>query len=179
MCINTRNRAANRPDHRLVPCRIGSASGYGVVLFCGQQAERAAGRPTAFLKMKTVLTIATADWAPRIELAARRFAAACAVVFVAGWALGTIVHRLNDQLTALLVRKRRPLLLPPARDPAPEPLLVPCFAITPVVAHSGFGCAADPMTRAVRLARKGLSQRKAAAICGVKRSSLQRALKAA
>lgn len=129
--------------------------------------------------MKTVLTFATADWAPHLELAARRFAAVCAVVFVAGWALGTLVHRLNAQLTALLVRKRRPLLLPPARDPAPEPLLVPCFAIAPVVAHSGFGRAADPMTRAVRLARKGLSQRKAAAICGVKRSSLQRALKAA
>jgi hypothetical protein len=123
--------------------------------------------------MKTVLTIATADWAPRIELAARRFAAACAVVFVAGWALGAFVHRLNDQLTALLVRKRRPLLLPPARA------IEPAFAIAPVPAHSGFGRAADPMTRAVRLARKGLSQRKAAAICGVKRSSLQRALKAA
>jgi DNA-directed RNA polymerase specialized sigma24 family protein len=142
---------------------------------------------------KTIIQISRADWAPHIEAAARRFAQVCAFVFVAGWALGTIVHRLNDRLTHLLVRKRRPLALPPAREPQPV------FAIAPVPVRCGIQRMAaetaapanqappagwmhisDPMRRAIRMVRNdGRSQRLAAHLCGVSRSSLQRALKAA
>jgi hypothetical protein len=153
-----------------------------------------------FVMISTIIQFARADWAPHIEAAIRRFAHVCAVVFVAGWALGTIVHRLNDRLTALLVRKRRPLALPPAREPQPAAVqvVVHRFAVAPVPARCGIQRMAaeatapanhappagwlhisDPMRRAIRMVRNdGRSQRLAASLCGVSRSSLQRALKA-
>lgn len=134
--------------------------------------------------IRTTIQFARADWAPHIEAAARRFAQVCVVVFCAGWALGSWVHRLNDRLTQLLVR----------RQPQPTPV----FAITAVPARCGIQRQAaeatmasmappagwlhisDPMRRAIRMVRNdGRSQRIAAQLCGVSRSSLQRALKAA
>ncbi len=142
--------------------------------------------------MKTVITIATADWAPHLEQAARRLAQVCAFVYCAGWALGAWVHRTSDQLARLWVR----LLVPvqpvsfadvtwPDIDPDTikwhEPIIyraqaaavaTPANIAPPVWVHIS-----DPMARAVRLVREGKSQRLAASICGVSRTSLQRALK--
>jgi predicted DNA-binding protein (UPF0251 family) len=65
--------------------------------------------------------------------------------------------------------------------PQPRPVLIqrqaaavatPANIAPPVLVHIS-----DPMARAVRLVRDGKSQRLAASICGVSRSSLQRALK--
>ena len=141
-----------------------------------------------FVMISTTIQFARADWAPHIEAAARRFAQACAFVFVAGWALGTIVHRLNDRLTQLLVRNRLPLALPPARVFTLAPVPARCgiqrlAAETTAPANqappAGWLHISDPMRRAIRMVRNdGRSQRLAASLCGVSRSSLQRALKA-
>ena len=56
--------------------------------------------------MHTITRVYRADWAPHIEQAARQFARLCVVVFCLGFAFGRWLHRLNDRLTALLVRKR-------------------------------------------------------------------------
>ena len=125
--------------------------------------------------MKTVFT---ADWAPRIEAIARQFAKICTVVYVAGYISGAWLHRLNDRLAGR-----------PAPAPAPAPVLAafqptivqrqaaavatPCNIAPPVLIHIS-----DPMARAVRLVQvEGRSQRLAASLCGVSRSSLQRALR--
>ena len=113
--------------------------------------------------MKTILTT---DWAPHAEAIARRLAQVCTVVYVAGYITGAWIHRLNDQL---------------AGRATPAPVIVqrqaaaatPANIAPPVLVHIS-----DPMLRAIRLVRvEGRSQRLAASICGVSRSSLQRALK--
>ena len=124
--------------------------------------------------MTTVLRVYRADWAPHIEAAARQFARFCVVVFCAGFAFGRWLHRLNDRLSALLVRKR-------GLTPEERALCLEVLATAPV----RYECAAvparcgiqSPMARAVSKVRGGMSQRAAATICGVSRSSLQRALK--
>jgi hypothetical protein len=135
--------------------------------------------PTAFATMKTVFTT---DWAPHIEAIARRLAQICAFVFCAGWALGSFVHRLNDRLAALLVRRRG--LTPEERAMCLEVLAMTTQRLaaeaTPAniaPPRTGIIHISDPMARAVRLVRDGKSQRLAAHICGVSRTSLQRALK--
>ena len=125
--------------------------------------------------MKTVLTT---DWAPHAEAIARRLAQICTVVYVAGYITGAWIHRLNDQLAGRAT---------PA--PAPAPVITQRQAaaatpanIAPPVRYDGLHGLihiSDPMLRAIRLVRvEGRSQRLAASICGVSRSSLQRALKA-
>jgi DNA-directed RNA polymerase specialized sigma24 family protein len=118
--------------------------------------------------MKTVLTT---DWAPHAEAIARRLAQICTVVYVAGYITGAWIHRLNDRLAGRT-----------APPPAPAPVITqrqaaaatPANIAPPVLVHIS-----DPMIRAIRLVRvEGRSQRLAASICGVSRSSLQRALKA-
>mgnify|MGYP001810358201 CR=1 FL=1 len=110
--------------------------------------------------MKTVLIT---DWAPHIEATARRLAQVCAVTYCLGWALGAWIHRLNDRLagrsqTAPVLVQRCAAVAAPANIAPPRHI-------------------SDPMARAVRLVRDGKSQRLAASLCGVSRSSLQRALK--
>lgn len=136
--------------------------------------------------MKTILTT---DWAPRIEAAARQLGQVCAVVYCFGWVLGAWVHRTSAQLAQLWRR----LLVPAAPYMAsvtllaqwdkPAPVIVQRFAIAAVPARCNIAPPAgvvhigDPMARAVRLVRSGMSQRQAASLCGISRSSLQRALK--
>ena len=116
-------------------------------------------------------TVLTTDWAPHIEAAVRRFAAICAAVYTVGYITGAWVHRLNDQLAG----RATP---PPA--PAPRPMITqrlaavasPANIAPPTLIHIS-----DPMLRAIRLVHEGRSQREAASICGVGRSSLQRALR--
>lgn len=111
-------------------------------------------------------TLVTTDWAPHIEQAARRIAQVCAVVYVAGYMTGAWLHRLNDQLAG---RSTPVIIQRQAAVAAPSNVAPPRAGIIHI---------SDPMARAVRLVRDGKSQRLAASICGVSRSSLQRALKA-
>ena len=124
--------------------------------------------------MKTVLTT---DWAPHAEAIARRLAQICTIVYVAGYITGAWLHRLNDQLAGRT-----------APPPAPAPVIIQRQAaaatpanIAPPVRYDGLHGlihVSDPMLRAIRLVRvEGRSQRLAASICGVSRSSLQRALR--
>ena len=123
--------------------------------------------------MTTITRIIRADWAPHIEQAARRIAPVLVTVYCLGWAFGKWLHRLNDQLAGCaapnqfpaftkMVVQRQAAVAAPANIAPPFPLLV----------H-----VSDPMARAVRLVKEGKSQRLAASICGVSRTSLQRALK--
>jgi len=117
----------------------------------------------------------TTDWAPHIEAAVRSIAAIAVCVYTAGFCTGQWLHNLNNSTTAFLVRRPQPA-------PAPAPVLVQRpivqrFAIAAVPAYSGI-MAPTPMARAVAKVRCGMSQRNAAALFGVSRSSLQRALRA-
>jgi hypothetical protein len=122
--------------------------------------------------MKTILTT---DWAPHIEAIARRLAQVCAVVYVAGYCTGRWIHRLNDALTTLLVRRQAPA---PAKTPWATPVIQRLATAAPP-ANIAPPRPADPMARAVLKVRSGMSQRQAASLCGVSRTSLQRALKVA
>ena len=116
----------------------------------------------------------TTDWAPHIEAVVRFIAAIAVFVYAAGYCTGQWLHRLNDSFAALTVRRPQP-----APAPAPVPVQRPIvhrFAIAAVPAYSGI-MPRDPMARAVAKVRCGMSQRQAAALCGVSRSSLQRALR--
>ena len=133
---------------------------------------------------RTAVHVVTADWAPHIEAAARAFAAAATAVYVAGYMVGTCIHRLNDALCALLVRKpQQPPSIgaePPsigAEPPSIERPIVQRFAVAAVPARCGI-MPPTPMARAIAHVRGGMSQRHAATLCGVSRSSLQRAIKA-
>ena len=68
--------------------------------------------------MTTILTAATTDWAPAIERTVRQIAAVLVAVYAAGYWCGEQLHRLNDDVTALLtLMVPRPKLLAPAVHP--------------------------------------------------------------
>ena len=118
--------------------------------------------------MKTILTT---DWAPHIEAITRRLAQVCAVVYCLGYVTGAWLHRLNDQLAGRTTPPPQPVLIQRLAPAAPPTNLAP--------PRVGIIHISDPMVRAVRMVRtEGKSQRLAAQLCGVSRSSLQRALKA-
>jgi hypothetical protein len=118
---------------------------------------------TAFPTMKTILTT---DWAPHIERNVRAIVPVLVAVYAAGYATGAWLHRLNDRLA------RR-------TAPAPHPVLIQRLAPAAAPANIAPPRPADPMARAVLKVRSGMSQRQAASLCGVSRTSLQRALKVA
>jgi len=122
--------------------------------------------------MKTVLTT---DWAPHIEAAVRRIAPVLVAVYCLGWAFGKCLHRLNDQLAGRSTPPHQPVIV--QRQAAA--VATPCNIAPPRVGYRSLGIIhiSDPMARAVRLVHEGKSQRLAASICGVSRSSLQRALR--
>ena len=60
-------------------------------------------------------TVLTTDWAPHIERYARQIAAVLAAVYAAGYWCGEQLHRLNDDVTALLAP--RPAMPAPAVHP--------------------------------------------------------------
>ena len=66
--------------------------------------------------MKTILTT---DWAPYIERIVRTVAAVLVAVYAAGYCCGEWLHRLNDDITAMVVR----------RQPAVAPLVHPLLAV--------------------------------------------------
>lgn len=59
--------------------------------------------------------ILTTDWAPHIERYVRQIAAVLAAVYAAGYWCGEQLHRLNDDVTALLAP--RPAMPAPAVHP--------------------------------------------------------------
>jgi predicted DNA-binding protein (UPF0251 family) len=129
--------------------------------------------PLHFPTMKTILTT---DWAPHAEAIARRLAQVCTVVYVAGYISGAWLHRLNDQLAGRPAPAPAPVLAafqPTIVQRQAAAVATPSNIAPPVLVHIS-----DPMARAVRLVHEGKSQRLAASLCGVSRSSLQRALKA-
>lgn len=137
---------------------------------------------------KTIIQFALTDWAPHIEAAARRVGAVVALVWtlysmaadrwqqLKGWIQG---HQLHG-----LARMGLPGGATTEESPAVPVMVVQRMAAEPTApAHqappAGWVHISDPMRRAIRMVRNdGRSQRLAASICDVSRSSLQRALKA-
>jgi len=151
---------------------------------------------TAFPTMKTILTT---DWAPHIERNVRAIVPVLVAVYAAGYATGAWLHRTSDRLARLWVRlwvPATPVSLADVTWPdidfenvtwvngvtytVSETIIqlqaaatAPANIAPPVLVHIS-----DPMARAVRMVRtEGKSQRLAAHLCGVSRTSLQRALK--
>lgn len=137
---------------------------------------------------KTIIQFACADWASHIETAARRVGAVVALVWtlysmaagrwqeLKGWIQGHQLHGLD----------RMGL---PGGATTEESSSVPVMVVQRMAAESaapanpappaGWLHISDPMRRAIRMVRNdGRSQRLAASICGVSRSSLQRAINA-
>lgn len=72
--------------------------------------------------MKTILT---SDWAPYIERIVRTVAAVLVAVYAAGYCLGKWLHQLNDDITAMVVRRR----------PAPPAAMHPLAGIATELEH--------------------------------------------
>jgi len=113
---------------------------------------------------RTTLHVALTDWAPYIEAFVRGLAVAVAAVYTAGYVTGAWLHRLNDTLSSLLVRRQAP---------APAPVVVQRQAAVP---HRA-AIAAPRVHPAVALAASGLSQRAIAAKLGCTRYEVRKALK--
>lgn len=131
------------------------------------------------------------DWAEVGHIVWHGVLAFAVGVYLAGEFTGRWVHRTNDQLARLWVRLWVPQ--PVARratveeitvelvQPAPAPVALLVMAQAAAAAPANVAPPArpaDPMARAIHLVRvERRSQRLAASLCGVSRSSLQRALK--
>jgi hypothetical protein len=147
-------------------------------------------------ELKTITRGLSGDWGPTLHATARRLGAVVALVWslcslasdrwqqLVAWAQQHQLHGLarlglpggnypeipdSSAITVapVLVVQRLAPALPPARSAA---------NVAPPSA--GIIHISDPMARAVRMVREGRSQRLAAHLCGVPRTSLQRALKA-
>lgn len=76
-------------------------------------------------------SISTADWGPLLERNAKRTGAFLALIFAAGFALGSIIHQWNDEIAGFVVTL---LGLKAVTDgvktePKPEPETAPAAAI--------------------------------------------------
>jgi hypothetical protein len=129
-------------------------------------------------ELKAITKALSSDWGPHIEQAARHIGRAVATI----WALCSLAADRWQQLVAWVEQHHLHGLarLGMGTDPAPEPVLIQRLA--PAAPPSNIAPPrADiihPMARAVLKVRNGMSQRQAASLCGVSRTSLQRALKA-
>lgn len=147
-------------------------------------------------ELKTITRGLSSDWGPTLHATARRLGAVVALVWtlcsmasdrwqrLVAWAqehqlhglarLGLPGGNLRARFTGsaasvvptMVVHRLAPAL-PPARTAAN--VAPPRLGIIHI---------SNPMARAVRMVREGKSQRLAAHVCGVSRTSLQRALKA-
>ena len=117
--------------------------------------------PTAFPTMKTILTT---DWAPYIRRAIYGIAATCAVVYSAGLLTGEFVHRINDQLAAI-VTSRTATLTPAA--PAQVIVQRQALAPTPVLSRR---------VECQRLRARGMTQQQIADALGCSRTTVRREL---
>lgn len=145
-------------------------------------------------ELKTITRGLSSDWGPTLHTAARRIGAVVALV----WALCSMASDRWQQLVAWAQQHQLHGLarlglpggnypeIPDACPVAPTVLIVQRLApvrtatnMLPPVDYPRLVHISDPMLRAVRMVRlEGRSQRLAASLCGVSRSSLQRALKA-
>jgi hypothetical protein len=138
----------------------------------------------------------SSDWGPTLHSTARRIGAVVALA----WTLCSMAADRWQQLVAWAQNHQLYGLARLGLDagiPAPEPLddhyvdapkmvvqrLAPALPPARTAANvapprTGIIHISDPMIRAVRMVRDGKSQRLAAHVCGVSRTSLQRALKA-
>lgn len=70
------------------------------------------------MNLSTLRAAVTADWGPTIRAMAYHVAAAAAFTYVAGMALGTWIHRTNDQMLALLPHRQHHVIpVPPVTTP--------------------------------------------------------------
>ena len=151
-----------------------------------------AGHITALIYRRLVWVLTQIDWTEVGQIIWHGLLALLVCTYLAGEFTGRWVHRTNDRLARLWVRlwvptpssdRQVPVKFEVHAAPAPVALLVmaqaavqtaPASVAPPQLVHIS-----DPMLRAVRMVRTdGKSQRLAASLCGVSRSSLQRALKA-
>ena len=58
--------------------------------------------------IRNIVNFCVTDWAPACERTARLLAVAIVATYAAGYSAGGWLHRLNDRLTALLVRTNPP-----------------------------------------------------------------------
>ena len=131
-------------------------------------------------ELKTITRALSSDWGPTLHATARSIGQVVALI----WTLYSLAADRWQQLAAWVERHQLHGLarMGMGTDPATEPMLIqrlapaapPANIAPPMLIHIS-----DPMARAVRLVHEGKSQRLAASICGVSRSSLQRALKVA
>jgi hypothetical protein len=131
---------------------------------------------------RTTLHVARTDWAPHIEAAARALAVAVAAVYTAGYVTGAWVHRLNDRLSALLVRKPAPYRSPAGLQKMYSLMAQQLVERKPTVQRQAAvphraAIAAPRVHPAVALKAQGLSQRAIAAKLGCTRYEVRKALK--
>ena len=126
-------------------------------------------------ELKTITRALSSDWGPHLHATARRIGAMVALI----WTLCSLAADRWQQLAAWVEQHHLHGLarLGLGADPAPEPILIQRLAPAAPPANIAPPRPADPMARAVVKVRSGMSQRQAASLCGVSRSSLQRALK--
>jgi DNA-binding NarL/FixJ family response regulator len=108
----------------------------------------------------TIRQTLTTNWGPYLESAARQVTAVLVAVYVAGYCLGSFVHRLNAALSAWASRPHRPA--------NPSPALV---SADPVAIPGPVSIKASALLQA-----GGLSQREIARILQVSRSTVRRQL---
>jgi hypothetical protein len=131
------------------------------------------------------------DWAEVGQIVWHGLIAFAVGVYLAGEFTGRWVHRANDRLARLWVRLWVPTVearhaaveaAVQTMEPTPAPVALLVMAQAAAMAPANVAPPArptDPMERAIHLVRvERRSQRLAASLCGVSRSSLQRALKA-
>jgi hypothetical protein len=156
---------------------------------------------TVTFTLPSVASVTSADWGAVFHRWARVIAAVLAVPYVAGLMAGEAWHRLLNWFDAHHLAGLARLGLPGGNYPEipdgsagvtievidcrPDlcqrlsPALPPARSTSNVAPpRTGIIHISDPMARAVRMVHEGKSQRLAAQLCGVSRSSLQRAFKA-
>lgn len=153
-----------------------------------------AGRFTGIAGRRLVWVLTQIDWAEVGQIVWHGLISLLVCTYLAGEFTGRGVHRTNDELARAWVRLWVPATAPTATAPRPAQRIIkaaPAPVALLVMAQAAVQTApsnvapprvihiSDPMARAIRMVRTdGRSQRLAAFICGVSRSSLQRALKA-
>lgn len=113
----------------------------------------------------TMKTILTTDWTPYIRRGAFAIGAAIALAYTAGLLAGEFVHRLNDQLAAIVTS--RTATLTPA---APARVIVQRQAAQPTTITRRSECR--------RLRARGMTQQQIADALGVSRTTVRRELRA-
>jgi hypothetical protein len=148
--------------------------------------------------LKSITRGLSSDWGPTLHAAARRLGAVVALIYTLGFMAGERWHQLvawaqEHQLHGLArlglpagnlkasltgsAQGHFPAVTKMVTQPL-APALPPARSVNVTPPRTGIIHISDPMVRALRMVHEGKSQRLAAHLCGVSRTSLQRALKA-